>query len=186
MLVRNIAKLWNGATGAKGSKFALAQALHRIALLGLMAFAAPLSAAAQDGVLTVVVTKEAGATPVTTEYDLAAMQALPKTSFETTTQWTEGVQVFEGVATKDLLTALAVTGGTMIATALDGYLMEIPVADMLKAGPMIAYSMNGAPLPAGDKGPYWLVYPYDSAPEFNTEDTISRSIWQLQQLEFTP
>jgi hypothetical protein len=152
-----------------------------------MAPLAPIPALAQNATENVIltVTLSNGAEPKTLTYDLAGLEALPKTSFETTTQWTEGLQTFDGVEVKDFLAALGVTAGTMAATAKDGYLIEIPVADMLKSGPMLAYNMNGTALGDGDKGPVWLVYPYDRAPEFNTEETTSRSIWQLVQIEIT-
>lgn len=170
------------AAGLKGR-------LVAVALAGLATFTFGLTigtqTAAAQTVLTVLQTATAGATPVKTEYDLAALQALTKTSFQTKTEWTEGVQTFDGVEVQALMAALGVTGGTMTAMAADGYMVEIPAAEMMKAGPMVAYSMNGAALPA-DKGPLWIVYPYDLGPEYNNEDTVSRSIWSLQQIEFTP
>jgi hypothetical protein len=168
---------------------ALKTRLLGVVMAGLAAFtlgmAASTQAATAETILTVTHTATAGGAAVKTEYDLAALQALPKSSFETKTEWTEGVQTFEGVEVQALMAALGVTGGTMSAIAADGYLVEIPAAEMMISGPIVAYSMNGAALPA-DKGPLWIVYPYDRAPEFNTEDTVSRSIWALQQIEFTP
>jgi hypothetical protein len=43
--------------------------------------------------------------------------------------------------------------------------------------------MNGAPLSRREKGPYWLVYPYDSDPIFQSETVYTRSIWQLVSIE---
>jgi hypothetical protein len=37
-----------------------------------------------------------------------------------------------------------------------------------------------------DKGPLWLVYPYDSAAKYQSEVVFSRSIWQLNRLEIAP
>lgn len=160
-----------------------------VVMAGIATFTLGIAASTQtataETILTVTHTATAGGAAVKTEYDLAALQALPKSSFETKTQWTEGVQTFEGVEVQALMAALGVTGGTMTATAADGYMLEMPAAEMMISGPIVAYSMNGAALPA-DKGPLWIVYPYDRAPEFNTEDTASRSIWSLQQIEFTP
>jgi hypothetical protein len=33
-----------------------------------------------------------------------------------------------------------------------------------------------------EKGPLWVIYPYDSDPAYRTEETYSRSIWQLNRL----
>jgi hypothetical protein len=35
-----------------------------------------------------------------------------------------------------------------------------------------------------DKGPLWVVYPYDSKPDYQSELIYVRSIWQLAQMEF--
>ena len=34
-----------------------------------------------------------------------------------------------------------------------------------------------------DKGPLWIVYPFDSNPSYSTEVTYARSIWQLDRIE---
>ncbi|RYH00603.1 oxidoreductase, partial [Salipiger sp. IMCC34102] len=34
-----------------------------------------------------------------------------------------------------------------------------------------------------DKGPLWIVYPYDDTPEYRSEVIYSRSIWQLDRIE---
>jgi len=33
-----------------------------------------------------------------------------------------------------------------------------------------------------EKGPLWVIYPYDSDAKFRTEVIYSRSIWQLDRL----
>ncbi len=37
-------------------------------------------------------------------------------------------------------------------------------------------------MPIRDKGPLWLVYPYDSNPDLNTDKYYSRSVWQIKEL----
>jgi hypothetical protein len=36
-----------------------------------------------------------------------------------------------------------------------------------------------------DKGPLWLIYPYDSKAEYQSETIYSRSIWQLVKIDLT-
>lgn len=123
---------------------------------------------------------------ITAEYDLAALQALPKTSFTTTTTWTSGPQQFDGVSLKVLLDTLGVTKGVVVATAINQYQTEIPVSDAVAGGPIIAYALNGAPMSVRDKGPLWIVYPYDLHAQYQTEVVYSRSIWQLDRISFAP
>jgi hypothetical protein len=53
-------------------------------------------------------------------------------------------------------------------------------------GPIVAFARNGAPMPLRDKGPLWIVYPYDSNPDYQSELIYSRSIWQLDRIEVRP
>lgn len=115
-------------------------------------------------------------------YDLAALQALPKTSFTTSTMWTEGPQMFDGVLLKDILDVNGISSGTISATAINDYAIDIPVSDAVVDGPIIAYALNGAPMSIRDKGPLWIVYPYDQNPDYQSEVVFSRSIWQLNRI----
>jgi hypothetical protein len=120
------------------------------------------------------------------EYDMPALQALPQTQFETKTMWTEGVQTFQGVELKTLLDSVNVQEGTLVAMAINDYRIEIPIAEIEQGGPIIAYLMNNKPMSVRDKGPLWLVYPYDKTAKYQTEVVFSRSIWQLNRLEIAP
>ena len=51
---------------------------------------------------------------------------------------------------------------------------------------MIAYERNGAVMSVRDKGPLWIVYPYDSNPDYQTEEIYARSIWQLEKITVKP
>lgn len=112
-------------------------------------------------------------------FDLDMLKALPRTGFETTTIWTEGKHLFEGVSLKDLLQAVGARGRVLETAAINDYVVEVPVSDAVQGGPIIAYAMNGEPMSVREKGPLWLVYPYDAKAEYRSEITYSRSIWQL-------
>lgn len=115
--------------------------------------------------------------------DRALLETLPQHEFATSTMWTEGVATFRGVLLRDLLQAAGATGATVSLTALNDYSITMPAADATGSGPLLAFLMNGAPMSVRDKGPVWLVYPYDSDPAFRTEQTYARSIWQLDRIE---
>ena len=118
------------------------------------------------------------------ELDAAQLAALPQTSFTTTTTWTDGPQVFQGVLLKDLIAAVGATGNTISLGATNDYTITMPMADVRGDGPLLAYLMNGKPMALRDKGPVWMVYPYDSNEKYRTEETYSRSIWQLITINF--
>ncbi len=119
----------------------------------------------------------------TAQFDLDLLRALPQIEYNTTTIWTNGEKVFAGVPLSALLDRLGVASGTLKARAINDYTVDIPISSLQDNAPMIAYSMDGAPMSRRDKGPLWIVYPYDSDPSFRTEVNFSRSIWQLDRIE---
>lgn len=116
-------------------------------------------------------------------FDLAMLREMGGVKIETTTIWTEGEQSFEGVALSTLLERVGVNEGTIRATAINDYTVEIPVADAVENGPIIAYELNGKEMSVRDKGPLWIIYPYDANSDYRSEVIYGRSIWQLDRLE---
>ncbi|SMX27418.1 Oxidoreductase molybdopterin binding domain protein [Pelagimonas phthalicica] len=117
------------------------------------------------------------------EFDLEMLQALPRTELRTTTIWTDGMQEFVGVELGDLLDYIGANGTVIDAWAINDYYAEIPLTDAVPGSALIAYQRNGKPMSVRDKGPLWIIYPYDHSSDFRTEVYFSRSVWQLNRLE---
>lgn len=152
-----------------------------IATLCLASSSAADTNAAPQG--TVILTVSGAISAETTQFDLDMLMDIGSTDIETTTIWTEGEQQFQGVALNVLMDQLGVTEGTILATAINDYTVEIPVSDAIEGGPIVAYMLNGATMSVRDKGPLWVVYPYDSDADYRSEVIYSRSIWQLDRIE---
>ena len=106
------------------------------------------------------------------------------TTIETSTIWTDGVHSFVGVSLFDLVQELGVENSKAItAKAVNDYAVDIPMDDIVEGGPILAYLMNGEEMPLREKGPLWIVYPYDSNANYRSEMTYARSVWQLDQIE---
>lgn len=122
----------------------------------------------------------------TLNLDLAALDALPQRSFETTTQWTEGKIVFSGPSLEDLLHLVNVSAedGPVIHMIAEN-LYEVTLENQLiKADvPIVATRMNGETFGLRDKGPLWVVFPYDQSAEYQSESVYSASIWQLVEID---
>lgn len=138
------------------------------------------SFSAYAGELTVTDTKTRENAVVYTLDDLTAM---PETEFATSTIWTEGVNTFAGVSLHDFLEIAKLEGDTLHVIALNDYAVEVPVTDAVAGGPIIAYEMDGKTMSVREKGPYWLVYPFDSSADYRSETIYSRSIWQIDRIE---
>lgn len=117
------------------------------------------------------------------EFDLAMLQAMPVSTIQTSTPWTDGVQTFSGVALADFLDAIGVASGSLHCLALNQYSVEIPVEDATMYQPIIAYLREGQPMTRRNKGPLWVVYPFDSSVSVRHEHINSRSIWHLTEIE---
>lgn len=127
-----------------------------------------------------------GDSPEVAKFDAARLAALPRREFATSTIWTEGVQSFSGVELRSLIDHLGVSSGTLKITAVNDYSIQIPVSEVAAGGALLADLRDGKPMTVRDKGPLWLVYPYDSASEFRNEVVYSRSVWQVDRIEVMP
>jgi hypothetical protein len=68
------------------------------------------------------------------------------------------------------------------ADGIDDYAVDIPAADFQDYDVILAYSLNGKPLPAENKGPLWLVYPFSANAGLRKDIFYARSVWQLRRL----
>lgn len=137
-----------------------------------------------EGEVMLVVSGEISVTNVgdTAQFDRDMLEQLGPVTIETTTIWTEGMQSFTGVPLARLMTAVGARGGTLSATAINDYAVDIPAEDWTDGGPLVTYLRNGETMSVRDKGPLWVIYPYDSNPDYQTEVIYSRSIWQLDRI----
>lgn len=114
--------------------------------------------------------------------DIEGLKTLPSISFDTSTIWTDGVQTFQGVSLKQFLALSGATEGILTVEALNGYLVEMPISDLEDDAPIIAYHIDGKEFSRREKGPLWLVYPYDRDEKYKSELTYANSVWQVQKL----
>lgn len=172
--------------------FATAQTRLLAACLTALSFFLPLNdaqagdfaAAKGQVILTVSGNVQAHNTADALQLDIDQLAALPQHSFTTSTVWTVGKSTFTGVLLKDFMAAVGAKGSIVTLTALNDYQVSFPSTDMSDDGPMLAYLQDGKPMTVRDKGPIWLVYPYDDNPDYRSELAYSRSIWQLDRISF--
>ena len=122
----------------------------------------------------------------TAQFDRAMLEELGLRTVVTHTIWTEGPQTFEGVPLKTLADTLGIKGGHVSAVAVNDYAIDIPLTDFAEDAGILAIQRNGQPMSVRDKGPIWLIYPYDDDLRFRSETYHARSIWQLVRMEVTP
>lgn len=116
-------------------------------------------------------------------FDEAMLAALPSASLETTTVVTDGVRQFDGFLMRDLLTLVGADGETVSATALNDYIIDIPMKDFERFDVLVATHMDGQRLLPSDKGPLWIVYPRDDHVQLQDIRYDYRWVWQLVRLK---
>lgn len=109
----------------------------------------------------------------------ADLLALPQVSFETATNWTEGNLTFSGPSLASVLEAAGAGDGDLTLAAINDYVVSMPRAVVEAGAPIVANRIDGAPFSRRDKGPLWIVFPYDSDERFRSETIFAYSVWQL-------
>jgi hypothetical protein len=155
-----------------------------VALLAIMgvAYAASLATPADRPILAIsgkiAVTNKDG----TAQFDRAMLEALGLKTIETTTPWHEGKVKFEGVSMDTLMKLVGASGERVSIVALNDYSTEIPMEDFAKFNVILALKRDGQYMAVRDKGPLFIIYPYDSDPELKSQTYYARSAWQVARI----
>ncbi|WP_338464610.1 molybdopterin-dependent oxidoreductase [Franconibacter daqui] len=112
-------------------------------------------------------------------FDIASLEKLGVVSFQTTSPWYNGHTEFTGIPLQKLMDYVGAKGTVVKVTALNDYTTVIPLSDFRKYNVILATKINGEYMRIRDKGPLFIVYPYDSLPELNNQIYYSRSAWQV-------
>jgi hypothetical protein len=160
--------------------------LNTALLLAGLALSAPalaLDAPTTRPILTVsgkIAVKNAGETA---RFDMKMIEALPQHTFTTSTPWFEKPVKFTGPLLSDVLAAVKANGTMISAVAINDYKINIPMTDVTKYKVIVARLLDDKPMPVREKGPLFVVFPFDSATELRNSTYYERSIWQLKALD---
>jgi hypothetical protein len=160
--------------------------LNSALLLAGLALSAPtlaLDAPTTRPILTVsgkIGVKNAGETA---RFDMKMIESLPQHSFTTSTPWFDKPVKFTGPLLADLLAAVKASGTTLSAVAINDYKINIPMTDVQEYKVIVARLLDDKPMSVREKGPLFVVFPFDSAVELRSSTYYERSIWQLKALD---
>lgn len=172
------------AKGVRGAFIGLAAALlAALAAPSTARAAEPLPKPAGTVLLTVSGHIERGNDDKTARFDLGMLSKLGVKTVRTSTPWTDGAHVFEGVLVRDLLVDVGAVGSMVRARGLNDFFVDIPLSDFTRYSVLVAFKMDGQNLQVRDGGPLWIVYPRDGFPELAGPVMSARSIWQLVAID---
>ncbi|NNU81385.1 molybdopterin-dependent oxidoreductase [Halovulum dunhuangense] len=135
-------------------------------------------ALADEPLLTLTGAVEGGRVEISRE-DLDAMEWR---ELSTSTTVTDGRPLFRGVLMRDILEHAGASGETVVARALNDYVIDIPISDFHAFDVLAALYMDGTALTPRDKGPVWIVYPRDDHGVLADIRYDMRWVWQLVAL----
>jgi hypothetical protein len=116
-------------------------------------------------------------------FDMAMLEALPQHHVGARTPWYAEPRKFSGPLLRDLLDRTGADGQKLRAVALNDYRVDIPADDAQRFDVIVARLLDGRPMSVREKGPLFVMYPFDAHPELRTAVYFSRCIWQLRALE---
>jgi hypothetical protein len=119
----------------------------------------------------------------TVSFTDSEISALPQHGFKSSTIWTEGVLYFSGPSLKTVLEAAGAAPARLRIFALNDYNIEFPVSHIGQDSPVLANRIDGKPFSVREKGPFWIVFPFDRDPAFRSEDIFSLSVWQVERID---
>ena len=111
------------------------------------------------------------------------LAALPQTSFTTRTPWYAQPRRFTGPLLRDVLAAAGAKGTLIRLTALNDYRVDMPFADAQRHDVIVARLLDAKPMAVRDKGPLFVIYPFDAHAELRGAVYYSRSAWQLRKID---
>lgn len=116
-------------------------------------------------------------------FDLPTLEQLGLKTVVTKTPWYKQAQQFEGVPLSRLMEYVGAFGSRVMVSALNDYTSELPISDFAQYGPLLAMKRNGKYMSVSDKGPLFVIYPFDDIPELQQDKFYMRSVWQVSSME---
>ena len=116
-------------------------------------------------------------------FDMPMLERLPQVSFVTHTPWYAQARKFTGPLLRGVLAAAGAQGTALRAVALNDYRVDIPFVDALRIDVVLARLLDDKPMLVRDKGPLFIIYPFDQQSQLRNAVYYSRCAWQLKGIE---
>jgi hypothetical protein len=115
-------------------------------------------------------------------FDRAMLEQLGTDTVRTRTPWHDGEVTFSGVRLDKLMAYVGAEGRSVTAVALNDYVTTIPIDDFSRFQVILALKRNGEYMSVRDKGPLFIIYPFDSDSTLQSQVYFGRSAWQVAKL----
>ena len=116
-------------------------------------------------------------------FDMAMLEALVQQTFTTKTPWFKEARKFTGPLLRDVLKLVGAQGTTLRMGALNDYRIDVPSDDARRFDVVLARMIDDKPITVREKGPLFMIYPFDSDATLRNPLYYSRSVWQLNSID---
>ncbi|AKZ64511.1 molybdopterin-dependent oxidoreductase [Herbaspirillum hiltneri N3] len=120
-------------------------------------------------------------------FDFASLSALPQTTIKPTLEYDNRQHVLSGPLLADVAHAAGASAARdVLLRAVDGYAVQVALADIRKYRFIVATHLDGKPIPLGGLGPLWAVYDADSFPDIMEKPISARFAlcpWGMYHIE---
>ncbi|MFO1144137.1 MAG: molybdopterin-dependent oxidoreductase [Amaricoccus sp.] len=116
------------------------------------------------------------------EFDLDTLEKLPQATVHADFPKGGAATAFTGPLLSDVLAAAGADGKTVTVQAMDGYALEVPFAEIVAKGAVLALERDGKPLGIGNFGPTQIVFPRADRPEL-ADMPDDWWIWQIYHID---
>lgn len=116
-------------------------------------------------------------------FDYDMLIELEQGQIETVNPWADGMNTYSGPLGTAILEAVGAQGDQLVLQALNDYSAPVPASDLAEFSTVFATHQNGRRLSVRDRGPLFLIYPFSSYPELESERYHNRSVWQIDRIQ---
>lgn len=117
----------------------------------------------------------------------ATLDALPQVSFSSRNLWSVEEHSYSGPSLQSVIEAAGVPRARrVIARSITDYRFTLPGEDIWAEMPIIATRIDGDVFGLRKGGPFWIVYPYDTASQHTAHDLVAGNVGQLIELKIEP
>lgn len=118
------------------------------------------------------------------QMDLATVESVGLVDYTVTDPFESKEITYRGVLMSELLALWQVPDDatTLHMTAINDYMVDVPIADLREYPVIFALQADGETMPVATRGPAMLVYPYDDF-EFETAIYNDYWIWQIKSID---
>lgn len=116
-------------------------------------------------------------------FTLRQLEQMPQASITTATPWHSQPLTYSGVPVQALLSSLNARGRQLRLLALNDYAVTVEARQLGDNGAILATARDGRPMPISDKGPIFVMFPFDSDPKLRADSIYLMAVWQLCRID---